>query len=363
MNFETEVINEGLTEIEVPRVERLRGPGRKSRLPFFNPLMRTNRDVSVFIALTILSDGDKVLDGLAATGASGLRIAAETENELEVVVNDGDPVCHDLIKRNIERNAVRNCVANCEDLNSVLSSETFDFVDVDPFGTPVRFVEGAMRATVNGGIAAITATDTAVLCGSGVKTCTRRYGSRSRRTGYCHELGLRILLGYIARAAARFDKGIEPLVCFSIDHYFRTIIRVRKGAGKASRTLSKLGDLHVDGLKRELYPTWAPGAGVAGPLWADAFLDAAFLGSVKLPSYFPHKVSKLLELWREEASSPPLFYTTGEVAREFVSEPPALDRIIGALRDEGFVATRTHFRPDAFKTNADVESIGRILRT
>lgn len=359
MSFATEIVKEGLVKIEVPRVERLRGPGRKSRLPFFNLLMRTNRDVSVFVALTTLSDGDMVLDGLAATGASGLRIALETEDELAVTLNDKNPMCHDLIARNIERNQATNCSVTCEDLNSLLSNGRFDLVDVDPFGTPIRFVEGAVRATTDGGIAAITATDTAVLCGSRMKACIRRYGSRPRRTEYCHELGLRILVGYIARAAARFDKGIEPLLCFSTDHYFRAIVRVRKGARKADRTLERLGHLHMKGLERELLPE----TGAAGPLWADAFLDAAFLESVKLPSYFPHKVSKLLELWREEASSPPLFYTTGEVAREFVSEPPALDRIIGALRDEGFVATRTHFRPDAFKTNADVESIGRILRT
>ncbi len=359
MSFETEVINEGLTEIEVPRVERLRGPGRKSRLPFFNPLMRTNRDVSVFVAQTILSDGDNVLDGLAATGASGLRVALETKCELAVTLNDKNPMCHDLITRNIERNQAKGCSVTCEDLNSLLSRGRFDLVDVDPFGTPVRFVESAVRATADGGVAAITATDTAVLCGSRRRACIRRYSSRPRRTDYCHELGLRILLGYVARAAARFDRGIEPLLCFSADHYFRAIVRVRRGARRADSTLEKLGNLHVHGLGRELIPE----KGVAGPLWAGAFLDAAFLGSVRLPSYFPHKVSKLLELWREEASSPPLFYTTGEVAREFLSEPPALDRIIGALRDEGFTATRTHFRPDAFKTNADVESIGRILRT
>jgi tRNA (guanine26-N2/guanine27-N2)-dimethyltransferase len=360
LSYETEVVEEGLVEIEVPRVERLRGPGRKSRLPFFNPLMRTNRDVSVMVALTALKEGDRVLDGLSATGASGLRIATEAKDGLEVLLNDGNPLCHDLIKRNIERNRARNCSVSCEDLNSVLSRGTFDFVDVDPFGTPVRFVEGAIRGTANGGIAAITATDTAVLCGSRAKACIKRYESRPKWTEYCHELGLRILLGYVARAAARLDKGIEPLLCFSIDHYFRAIIRIRRSPG---HTLAKLGDLHVDGLERDLYPTWAPGEGVAGPLWADAFLDETFLKSLKLPTYFPYKVSKLLDIWREEASSPPLFYTTGEVAREYSPEPPAIDRVIGALRENGFKATRTHFRPDAFKTNADAETIGRLLRT
>jgi tRNA (guanine26-N2/guanine27-N2)-dimethyltransferase len=359
LSFETELVEEGLVKIEVPRVERLRGPGRKSRLPFYNPLMRTNRDISVLVTQTALKDGDRVLDGLAATGASGIRIAVETDSGPEVVVNDGNPLCHDLIERNIERNRAGNCAASYGDLNAVLSSEMFDFVDVDPFGTPVRFVEEAIRATVNGGIAAITATDTAVLCGSRAKACIRRYGARPRKTDYCHELGLRILLGYIARAAASFDRGIEPLVCFSIDHYLRAIVRVREGARRADSTLASLGNLHVDGLDRELRPE----SGVAGPLWADTLLDDTFLGSIRLPPYFPHKVSKLLDIWREEASSPPLFYTTGEVSRQYSPEPPAIDRVIGALIENGFKATRTHFRPDAFKTDADAKAIGEVLRT
>ncbi|MFQ5910173.1 MAG: tRNA (guanine(10)-N(2))-dimethyltransferase [Thermoplasmata archaeon] len=359
MNFESELVSEGLAKFDVPKVERLHGPGRKGRLPFYNPLMRTNRDVSVLVVLNALSGGKRVLDGLAATGVAGLRVAIETK-DMAVTLNDKNTICHDLILRNIERNGVENCRATCEDLNCLLARERFDFVDVDPFGTPVRYVEGAIRATSDGGITAITATDTAVLCGARKKVCIRRYDSRPRKTEYCHELGLRILLGYAARVAARFDRGIEPVLCFSTDHFFRAIIRIRKGAKGADRTLEKLGYLHEGkGLERRILRE----AGIAGPLWSDAFLDAEFLGSVKLPSYFPHKVSRLLQLWREEASSPPLFFTTAEVAREFSADPPAIDGIVGALKDEGFLATRTHFRPDAFKTDAGIETIGKVLRT
>ncbi|MFQ6127902.1 MAG: tRNA (guanine(10)-N(2))-dimethyltransferase [Thermoplasmata archaeon] len=324
--------------------------------------MRTNRDVSVMVVQSTMSEGKRrILDGLAATGVSGLRIALEAKGEMAITLNDKNRICCDLILRNIERNKVKNCTATCENLNSLLARERYDFVDVDPFGSPVRFLEGAIHATADGGITAITATDTAVLCGARKKACIRRYGSRPRKTEYCHELGLRILLGYIARVAARFDRGIDPLLCFSTDHYFRAIVRVSEGARRGDRSIEKLGYLHEKGepLERRLLPE----AGIAGPLWSEAFLDAEFLESLRLPSYFPHKVSKLLQLWKEEASSPPLFYTTGEIAREFSTEPPAVSQIMGALKDGGFLATRTHFRPDAFKTDADARAIERILRT
>ncbi|MFQ6106577.1 MAG: tRNA (guanine(10)-N(2))-dimethyltransferase [Thermoplasmata archaeon] len=359
MSFETEIVKEGLAEIEVPKVDRPHGPGRRSRLPFYNPLMRTNRDVTILITMNELHDGARLLDGLAATGVSGIRIALEADQEFEITLNDRNPTCRDLILSNIKRNEARGCTATNEDLNCILARHRFDFVDVDPFGAPVRFVEGALCATANGGIVGITATDTPVLCGSRKRACVRRYDSIPRKTEYCHELGLRILLGYIARVAARFDRGIEPLLCFSTDHYFRAIVRVRKGAGKANETLRRLGYLHEKGLERRLLPE----AGIAGPLWSDVLLDSCFLGAIRLPSHFPHKVSRLLDLWREEALSPPLFYTTSEVAKGFLANPPAIDDLIAALKDRGFLATRTHFKPDAFKTNADIETLEKVVRT
>jgi len=361
LNFETEIVDEGLAKIEIPRIERLRGPGKKSRLPFYNPLMRANRDITVMVALNTPKDDErKMLDGLAATGVSGIRLALEAKGDSAVTLNESNPICHDLILRNVKRNEVGNCIATCEDLNSIFARERYDFVDVDPFGSPVRFLEGAMRATTNGGIAGVTATDAAVLCGARKKACIRRYDSRPKKTEYCHELGLRILLGYIARVAARFDRGIKPLVCFSTDHYFRVIVRVEKGARRADRNLENLGYLHEgESLERRLLPE----VGVAGPLWSGAFLDLELLESMRLPSYFPHKVSRLVQLWKEEAASPPLFYTTGEIAREFSIEPPAISRITEMLGDGGFQPTRTHFRPDAFKTNADAEAMKALLKT
>lgn len=361
MSFETEIVDEGLAKIEITKVERLRGPGKKSRLPFYNPLMRTNRDITVMVALSTATGRErKMLDGLAATGVSGIRLALEANENSEIMLNDSNPLCHDFIVRNVARNEVGACTATCEDLNVILAKENYDFVDVDPFGSPVRFAEGAMRATINGGIAALTATDAAVLCGARKKACIRRYDSRPRKTEYCHELGLRIFLGYIARVAARFDKGIEPLVCFSTDHYFRAIVRVEKGAGKADRSLENLGYLHEgESLDRRIHPDM----GVAGPLWSGSMFDSNLLETMRLPSHFPHRVSKLLQLWREEAASPPLFFTTGEVARELSIEPPAISKVIEILREGGFMATRTHFRPDAFKTDADVEAMKALLKT
>lgn len=47
----------------------------------------------------------------------------------------------------------------------ILSSESWDFVDVDPFGSCMPFLEAAVQGVRDGGVLAIAATDLAALCG------------------------------------------------------------------------------------------------------------------------------------------------------------------------------------------------------
>ena len=68
-------------------------------------------------------------------------------------------------------------VATNKNLNVLLSENRFDYIDIDPFGSPVGFVDSAMRSIKNGGVVACTATDTAALCGVYPRVCQRRYGA------------------------------------------------------------------------------------------------------------------------------------------------------------------------------------------
>ena len=63
------------------------------------------------------------------------------------------------------------------DLRCQLAQEYYDYVDLDPFGTPVEFIPAALQALKRNGILAITATDTAPLAGTQAKKCVRRYGA------------------------------------------------------------------------------------------------------------------------------------------------------------------------------------------
>lgn len=53
-----------------------------------------------------------------------------------------------------------------------------------------------------------------------------RYGSVPTRSGYHHEMSLRILLHATSAAAGRHRRSIEPVLSVAIDHYVRVFVRV-----------------------------------------------------------------------------------------------------------------------------------------
>jgi tRNA (guanine26-N2/guanine27-N2)-dimethyltransferase len=43
--------------------------------------------------------------------------------------------------------------------------DRFDVVDLDPYGSPAVFLDGAVQSVKDGGLLLVTCTDMAVLCG------------------------------------------------------------------------------------------------------------------------------------------------------------------------------------------------------
>ena len=111
---------------------------------FFNSVMKLNRDIAVEIIKNSFKK-PKVLDLLAGTGAKGLRIANELPNSA-VVLNDGNPHAAKLIKKNAKLNKLSVEVFNMS-ANKLLKSsrKKYDFIDIDPFGTPISFLEDSIK--------------------------------------------------------------------------------------------------------------------------------------------------------------------------------------------------------------------------
>ena len=226
-------------------------------------------------------------------------------------------------------------------------------------------VDLAVQACDDGGVVAVTATDTAPLHGSYPKTCRRRYGSSAMKCPFSHEVGLRILLGYIAREAAKHDVGCAPLLCYHADHYFRCYVRLRRGAKRADDSVSALGHATFDedtGGRGTTGPA-VDQASCAGPLWTGRLFDRPLVSSLTATDELGtrKRCERALELWAEEADAPPLYYTVDELSTRTKCSPPRMSRLIETIVVHGFQASRTHFDPRGVKTDATMADMLRLF--
>jgi tRNA (guanine26-N2/guanine27-N2)-dimethyltransferase len=284
---------EGRTRLIVPEASLEADPPPTSPV-FFNPAASLNRDVSVCV--TSAAGGSSFCDSMAGVGARGVRVAKEVGTIELVTLVDFNREALGLARRAAALNRVsRKCEFAHSETSAYLYSRygrerRFDFVDVDPFGTPVGQLQGAVAATSDGGILSVTATDTAVLCGVYPRVARRRYAATPLNNEFCHETAIRILAGAVARSAATLDTGARPVAAHSTRHYVRAYFSIGAGATKADSTLKSVG--HV---------SWCPWCGhretsnepgvtcercgkkakSAGPLWVGPLCDDSLLNRAR----------------------------------------------------------------------------------
>lgn len=355
-----EEVTEGETSFLVP-AKSLEGVPSTDREVFYNPEMKLNRDLT---ALAVKRHVDRwgsevtYLDAMAGTGARGLRVANEAGPR--VVINDRSQTAIDLVERNLERAGLEAEVTG-RDANALLSERGFDVIDVDPFGSPAPFTDAAARSIHMHGMLCTTATDTAPLCGAHLDAGRRRYDAEPLNGEHEKEVGARILLGHLARTLARYDKAAKPLATLYNRHYFRIFVEADRGAGRADAARENLGLLlHCPDCRRNefthgVFNERECRCGAervhAGPLWTGPLHDTGFLNDLADLNR-DEKTGELLQTLRDEAEGPPLYYSTNLTASRAKTGPPPIREFVEALRDEGYAATRTHFDPEAVKTDA-----------
>jgi tRNA (guanine26-N2/guanine27-N2)-dimethyltransferase len=363
LDFSLTIIEEGTTKLIVPADHASSGPSSADMPVFYNPKMEFSRDMSVAVLSHLLQKEATFLDGMAATGARGVRVYKETELGIELFLNDSNPRSVELIEKNLQLNGILDAMVTQRDLRALLLEGRYDCIDVDPFGSPAPFFPMAVGAVRNDGVLCVTATDTGTMSGIFSSACLRKYGSIGRRTPFCHELGVRNLVGFVAREAARQDVGIKPIVSYYADHYVRTFVRINKGAKMADESLRRLGYCVFDRNTLERRYQEEPGSDSIGPIWIGATCDPSFLERVHLPPHLKSadRISKVLEHLGNEATINRPHFSVDEFARRFKIDPPKMGELIERLQKIGS-ATRTHYAPKTFATDADVERIAAAMR-
>ena len=382
-------IREGAASILAPDKGPERGPASSEMPVFYNPAMGVVRDLCVLAVKRLgasLSRPLKAVDGLSGTGVRAIRLALETGCTFEsLVANDRSLEAFELVQDNIMRNGVGGTVSAVRtDLNSLLSLERFDYIDLDPFGSPVEFLPAAARAVRHRGLLGVTATDTGPLCGTNPTTCWRRYGALSMRSECMHEAAARILAGFCVRTAARVDVALRPVLTQSDDHYIRLYLRAERSIPRTNRALSELGYLGPERRILSMEEGSPVREKVAGPLWLGELWDGDFLGGVlrdfndrmtdiampgkggggpAAPFSNGKRLARQLEAMKEEALLPAFFFELDECAQRFRAGPPRMARLLETLRDAGFRASRTHFAPTGFRTDAPPAELERLFRS
>jgi len=325
--------------------------------------MALDRDLAVAFARVWAPQGSADRSGwdvTAATGVRGLRILNESGAFRAMTLTETQPEAYRVLEQNSR--PYPGARALHADGRRVPEGAPFDYVDVDPYGTPVPFLPAAFAAVREGGILAITATDMMVLAGVQRGASEERYGARPVRGRLAPEGGLRILLAYVAREARTIDRRIRPLLAYARDHYIRAYLELRGApAPTEPDPVGTIDPARWDG-------PFVGDRGPYGPLWLGPLGASEIVLRLEVPpgSARPVELGRFLERLREESGIDRAFYyEPNRLAKSLgLRAPPSVPDLRDALRALGYRSGRTHARPEGIRTDAPrsvVEEVARAL--
>ncbi|MBS3128038.1 hypothetical protein J4410_02745 [Candidatus Woesearchaeota archaeon] len=361
------IVQEGKARIVTSEA---RIPSKKMPV-FYNPVMQTNRDITILLLNAIPDKAMRIADPLAGTGIRSIRFCKELDMGKihHLFLNDQNEKAVLLIKENLFHNKLNRYDENNEeifknkekkqnhhihiyqkDANQFLwGSSGFDYIDIDPFGSPNPFLDIAVQRLSRGGILAVTATDTSCLAGTYPQACMRKYWALPLRTAIKHEIGLRILIRKVQLIAAQYEKALTPIYSYSHEHYMRIFFRMEKSKTACDTVLQQQG--MVEG---------------AGPLWNGALWDIPLAKKIAQAAekIMSTQTKKLTALIAEESSIPSLpFYDIHEIAKkEKIKSVPSFEKIRKAIETEKHKVVHTHFSHTGIRTTMKKEHVINLLK-
>src|SRR3989338_8461703 len=149
---------------------------------FYNPVMASHRNIAILLLNSISNTKMNIADPLAGSGIRSLRFLKELKKGKinHVFVNDMKENFPKTMKENLRLNQIKPLHISLfnEDASFFLLNRVkdnikpnnfcgyFDYIDIDPFGSPNHFLDAAIARICRHGVLAITATDTAALAGT-----------------------------------------------------------------------------------------------------------------------------------------------------------------------------------------------------
>jgi len=378
MNEEITEITEGSTKLLVPKGSMIDKVPPKEPA-FFNPRASLSRDLSIIAYSAFWKDFEfpKIFfDGLSGLGARGLRVANEVKDTEKVIINDVNADALEIALKSAKINNLKNFEVSEDETCRFLSSHSrknsrASIVDIDPFGSPSRYIDCAIRATMHGGMLALTATDLQVLHGLFNKAAKRRYYGTPIKTEFSNEIAIRLILGCVSFVGGRLDISFQPLFVDHDMHYYRTYLKILNTPEQEEKIgyiifCRNCKDRYSNISKQTKCRKCNHETESAGPLWIGKLFDKEFVMKMKnaKSSLIVHKrCERILDRSELEADLPATYYTLDEIASKMNSAPLKLNNAIDRLTSNGFKASMTSLNPSGFRTNCEIDEIIQIFQS
>ena len=401
-----------------------KGPAAKSKdSVFHNPAMAGSRTRSVLLMAHAIESGMlgdseiRALDGLSASGLRARRwlneLPSNSSSRLIATVGDMEQNALDWAMKTEAEFPSKNGEFNSllGDLRASVISQGWHWVDIDPFGSPVPFLDTAIQSLARRGVLEVSATDTAALTGSSKNPLMRRYGARVRLDKLKHDSGLRVLMATVARAAARHDRSIIPLLAIWDSHHLRVSVRVLRLMEGANNLEASLGWRVYNPTKEEVeastnsgllpkdsgtdlpircflplsHPVAREDKRISGPMWIGPMGDKDVMASMTverslelcgaiysendLANWSQKNVElenrKIARAVRNIAEESEAIETTHLVPVDELSSwlerggPPSPARMAELLNQAGYTSSVSHYAEPAFRSEAPWSEIVR----
>ena len=403
-----------------------KGPAAKSKdSVFHNPAMAGSRTRSVLLMAHAIESGMlgdseiRALDGLSASGLRARRwlneLPSNSSSRLIATVGDMEQNALDWAMKTEAEFPSKNGEFNSllGDLRASVISQGWHWVDIDPFGSPVPFLDTAIQSLARRGVLEVSATDTAALTGSSKNPLMRRYGARVRLDKLKHDSGLRVLMATVARAAARHDRSIIPLLAIWDSHHLRVSVRVLRLMEGANNLEASLGWRVYNPTKEEVeastnsgllpkdsgtdlpircflplsHPVAREDKRISGPMWIGPMGDKDVMASMTverslelcgaiysendLANWSQKNVElenrKIARAVRNIAEESEAIETTHLVPVDELSSwlerggPPSPARMAELLNQAGYTSSVSHYAEPAFRSEAPWSEIVRVF--
>ena len=374
-----QIIKEGKAGIKAYRAEKI----SKEMPVFYNPVMKLNRDISVLLLNSIEKKNMQIALPLAATGIRGIRFLLELKKSkiMNLSFNDKSSEAVKLIKSNLKLNKIKlNKKIKISGLDAnlfILNSKGFDYIDIDPFGSPNFLLDSAVKRLAREGILAVTATDTSALCGTYKNACLRKYSGKPLRNEFCHELGLRILIFKIQTISAQHDKALMPIFSYSREHYFRAFFECIKGKKKVDEIMKNHGYIlyckkclfrkNADSIfNDEKCPLCKSKLDYAGKLWLGQLWDKKLATKMNQEARKNNnkELIKLMQIINNESKiNSAGFYDIAKVIKHNkLKNVPKKDSLINKIKKAGFKVAETHIRPNSIRSNIELKKLIKLIK-